>query len=185
MQPKLTKIVFSISVGLPADARVRSMQELSDSIQRVVTEHVQHAMMQQPTAARPSLAAAPHSVLHQLPTNPDFSPDKPSIIAQRATAAVPISSFVPDARPPPVQIPDLPVSAPKSSGFKSEGSLGDLRDQKGRDWLKGRRVVCLDGKHAHRTGVFHSWSGTVGYVVFDDTQEKIALSVQRRVGVFH
>lgn len=149
-----------------------------------------------------------------LPINPDMSPDKPTTRVTVPVTAIPISfpsssqSPSSSSSPSPVLQTSLPAvastnglstsnevsasSASKSaqpsfpsSGFKVEGTLKDIREEKSRDWLKGRRLMVLDGKHAHRTGTFHSWSGTVAYVVFDDTNEKIALSVSRRVGVFH
>lgn len=76
------------------------------------------------------------------------------------------------------------LNPPPVDKFIREGTLEEIFDHEGRQWLYGRQIKILDGSLKGQTGMFLYRSGTVGYVHIDNFNEKRAVSIKRHVGVY-
>lgn len=75
-----------------------------------------------------------------------------------------------------------PSSPVLDDGFIARGTIASLKGTH-REFIKGRRVMILDGKWADKTALFLGWSGTVCYVALEFNRCKVALGVQREVAI--
>ena len=68
--------------------------------------------------------------------------------------------------------------------FRVEGSLRDIKEQKGKYYLNNKKLMILDGAHAQNYASFKKWNGTVAVLYMHTTPPKVlSISSARKVGV--